>query len=387
MAGYKVIQDIEAEDKLVGPLTLKQFIFAGIFFVSGYLGFVLLARHVWFLALPLLPVMLVSGFLAFPWGRDQPTEIWLLAKLRFMLKPRRRIWDQSGIQELVTITAPKKVSYTNTISQGEVKSRLKALAETIDTRGWAIKDANVNLSPTAALADDTSSDSDRLVGASTLPKTAPISDVVAADDMMDEKNNPTAEHLNQMIADSSSAHRQETLQRLDDIRESQGETAAFKKPQARPDFWFMNQPDPSMAKPGQAMFGTQTVLPGTDDDDENMGPMVSTEEKDVLNRIKQSQQAGHGKLAYGNTRVVLPISQQKKPTKAAKTAPPHHKHKAHTAKRPTPLPPPSPPVTPPPDPAIINLANNDDLSVATIAREANKEQRNLPPGEVVISLH
>jgi hypothetical protein len=28
MATYKVIQDIEAEDKLVGPLSLKQFIFA-----------------------------------------------------------------------------------------------------------------------------------------------------------------------------------------------------------------------------------------------------------------------------------------------------------------------------------------------------------------------
>ncbi len=28
MATYKVLQDIEAEDKLLGPLTLKQFIFA-----------------------------------------------------------------------------------------------------------------------------------------------------------------------------------------------------------------------------------------------------------------------------------------------------------------------------------------------------------------------
>ena len=40
MAVYKVIQDIEAEDKLLGPLTLKQFIFAVIaagFVFAAYL--------------------------------------------------------------------------------------------------------------------------------------------------------------------------------------------------------------------------------------------------------------------------------------------------------------------------------------------------------------
>ncbi|MGH7158305.1 MAG: PrgI family mobile element protein [Candidatus Saccharimonadales bacterium] len=30
MATYKVIQDIEAEDKILGPLTLRQFIYAGV---------------------------------------------------------------------------------------------------------------------------------------------------------------------------------------------------------------------------------------------------------------------------------------------------------------------------------------------------------------------
>jgi len=39
MATYKVIQDIEAEDKLVGPLTLRQFIYAAIAAICGYLSF------------------------------------------------------------------------------------------------------------------------------------------------------------------------------------------------------------------------------------------------------------------------------------------------------------------------------------------------------------
>jgi multisubunit Na+/H+ antiporter MnhF subunit len=39
MAVYKVIQDIEAEDKLVGFLTLKTFIYAIIAVVLAYLNF------------------------------------------------------------------------------------------------------------------------------------------------------------------------------------------------------------------------------------------------------------------------------------------------------------------------------------------------------------
>lgn len=44
-------------------------------------------------------------------------------------------------------------------------------------------------------------------------------------------------------------------------------------------------------------------------------------------------------------------------------------------------------VTPPVDAAIINLANNDDLNVATLARQANKKQAHLDDNEVVVSLH
>jgi len=39
MATYKVIQDIEAEDKLLGPMTLRQFIYAVIVVVMGFVAF------------------------------------------------------------------------------------------------------------------------------------------------------------------------------------------------------------------------------------------------------------------------------------------------------------------------------------------------------------
>src|SRR5665213_108836 len=121
MATYKVIQDIEAEDKLLGPLSLRQFIYAGICVLCLYLSFLTLTKHVGFLIVVFAPVAIFTGFFAFPWKLNQPTEIWALAKIRFLLKPRRRIWDQSGVKELVTITAPKRIesNYTNGLSQTE----------------------------------------------------------------------------------------------------------------------------------------------------------------------------------------------------------------------------------------------------------------------------
>jgi hypothetical protein len=108
MAQYKVLQDIEAEDKLLGPLSLRQFLYAVIALVLGFVMFQLFTVHP-LLPIPLLPPAALFAVLAAPFGRDQPSEVWLLAKIRYILKPRRRIWDQAGLQELVTVTVPKKI--------------------------------------------------------------------------------------------------------------------------------------------------------------------------------------------------------------------------------------------------------------------------------------
>src|SRR5665213_3625195 len=150
MAVYKVIQDVAAEDKLLGPLSFKGFIYALIALLCAYINFRLLfigSPLKWVFILAFLLPMLLFGVLASPLGRDQPTEVWLLSKIKFFFKPRKRIWNQSGIEELVTITAPKKIEQrlTKDISQTEVQSRLKTLASTLDTRGWAIKNVDLNL--------------------------------------------------------------------------------------------------------------------------------------------------------------------------------------------------------------------------------------------------
>lgn len=206
MAVYKVIQDIEAEDKLLGPLTLKGFIYAAIAAVLAFINFRLLVAgslgiiRVPFILIFALP-MILFAVLAAPLGREQPTEVWLLSRLRFFFKNHVRIWDQSGVNHLVTITVPKKIEriLTKNFSQTEVKSRLEALASTLDSRGWVIKDATLNTGGIPGYLQTEAGDSDRLVGASTIIAPTPISDIKLSDDILDEQNNSTAQHVNALM--------------------------------------------------------------------------------------------------------------------------------------------------------------------------------------------
>ena len=199
MATYKVLQDIEAEDKLVGPLSLRQFIYAGISVISLFIAFKLAFVSI-FLVAPFLPIIILFAVLALPFGHDQPSEVWLLAKIKFYVKPHKRIWNKDGNNDLVTITVPKTVKkqLTKNFTQGEAQSRLQALANTIDSRGWAIKNINQNLNlDTGQIVVPNLTD--RLVDIASLPQPVQQADVSASDDIMDVNNNTVAQHLNQMV--------------------------------------------------------------------------------------------------------------------------------------------------------------------------------------------
>lgn len=142
MATYKVPQDVEAEDKLIGPLSLKQFIFAILFFASAYITYL-------FTQIPPkplfgivgLPFLLVFGVLAFYQRKDQPVEVYLLAWLNYHIKPKKRVWDQGGYEERVIITVPKveEIDYTKGLTQKDIEQKTKRFSQIIDTRGWVAK--------------------------------------------------------------------------------------------------------------------------------------------------------------------------------------------------------------------------------------------------------
>lgn len=236
MAVYKVIQDVEAEDKLIGFLTFKSFIYAIIAGTCAFINFKLLLIGTplkWLFILMFGAPMVLFGVLASPLGRDQPTEVWLLSKIRFFLKPRERVWDQEGMEELVTVTAPKKedLHLTKDLTQSEVRSRLKALASTLDTRGWAIKNVDTNLNVVLPDNPALNPSSDRLVPNAGYTQTAQVVDVRPADDILDEQNNPTAQKFAQMMERADEERKRSVMQTMKGlINSDNAENDGFKLP-------------------------------------------------------------------------------------------------------------------------------------------------------------
>ena len=367
MATYKVLQDIEAEDKLLGPLTFRQFIYGLI--TAGCIYFCVLGvmKHIPILLAFFVPPALFTGFFAFPWGRDQPTEVWALAKIQFLFKPHRRIWDQSGVKELVTITAPKRheTNYTNGLSQTEVKSRLHALADTLDSRGWVTKNVNVNMFAQPPLM--TAQTSDRLIDISSMPQEVPGFDVYAADDILDAQNNPVAQQFDQMINASSKAHRQKLIDRLKQPAQPSSPDPGTSSNQTPADYWFLNQsPTGKSSKKGTTFAKQRIVLPGAlADDSAGLQAADPTPSEEALAE-KLRVQHDKPQVAYSHLRVIQPPG----------STPANHSHKEKAKSRPKQA-----------DSVLLQLASNDDLNVSTIARQANKSKPKDPPeDEVVISL-
>ena len=146
MANYKVPQDVEADDKLLGPFTFRQFIYLMIVF-----GCIVLAGGL-FQIFPLLaaipiPIGLFFIVLALPIKKDQPMETYLAAILTYHLKPKKRFWMAGQSESTILITAPRKVETTRTrnITEEEASHRLSFLARIVDTEGQAIKSSSSSM--------------------------------------------------------------------------------------------------------------------------------------------------------------------------------------------------------------------------------------------------
>src|SRR5450830_833149 len=154
MAVYKVPQDVEADDKLIGPFSFRQFVYLIIVAMAIALAWWLAQLFVLLVIIP-LPIILFFGAIALPLRKDQPMEVYMAAMVSFYLKPRKRLWDADGIDSLIEITVPKTVDIqlTKDISRGEAEERLGYLAQIVDSQGWAVRGQGVQ-APNSAMNTD-----------------------------------------------------------------------------------------------------------------------------------------------------------------------------------------------------------------------------------------
>lgn len=142
MAQYKVPQNVDIADKVIGGLTLRQFaflMFAGAIILALYY---ILVGPLKFLFWPL--ALIIGGFgaaLAFLKINDRPFEIFLISVGKSFIKPAKRVWIkedvpvQHEVQKAQTQgPKPQEPSY------GEVKSNLDRLAMIVDTGGMNTND-------------------------------------------------------------------------------------------------------------------------------------------------------------------------------------------------------------------------------------------------------
>ena len=302
MSVYKVPQDVEAEDKLLGPFSFRQFVFLIIAVIGIAIAYGLSTIFLPLAIIP-VPIILFFGALALPLKKDQPMEVYLAAVISFMLKPKKRLWQPDGIERLVEVIAPKveEKTYGNNYDQAEVQRRLSYLANLVDSQGWSIRGVN---NPNSSMRADL------------------FNEGQAANDILDE-NSTTAQNINHLINQSDVRRRQEVIQKM------QTGQSATPPPTQTPQ---PSQPDnPTPATPLQ------------------MNP-YPTMHQSVLNPVS------------GRPAANAPVQTQPTATPQAS-------------------------VNEVP-PAIIELANNRDLSIETIAREANRiqQENKLSDEEVVISL-
>lgn len=121
---FKVPTNVQREDKIVGPLTLKQLIILGVGGGISYAIYVSLAQN--FIWITWLPPVAIIGLSTLAIAFIRPLNLsfikWLLLWLETLLMPRQRFWIQSSADPIPTYMPKVKPT-----SKTEKKAKKKAL--------------------------------------------------------------------------------------------------------------------------------------------------------------------------------------------------------------------------------------------------------------------
>lgn len=249
------------------------------------------------------------------------------------------MWDPEGELNLVEITAAKvsEGPALKDFSGQEASQRLQYLSQIVDTGGWASRGLtspleNLNLQDTL------------------------VAEAQSAEDMFDDTGS-VSQNLGSMIAESNQARKQEVLQSMQasiqtTVQQQSAPTA--QQPLAAP-----------VAQPRATAQDNSQVTPATSSDE----PVVSANPAAHVT-FNPYPSAMHQKVVSPST----PAGTVGQPLAAPKQQAPAEKQAQAPSEEAV-------------SPDIMRLATNKDLSISTIAREAERiNKKHLEDEEVVVSL-
>jgi hypothetical protein len=260
-------------------------------------------------------------------------EIYLAAVVSFYLKPRKRLWQPDGIQSLVEITAPKviEVKRAKDLSEAEAQQRLSYLANIVDTEGWAVRGVDTTNS---AMQNDAYYEAQQ------------------QEDVLDS-NSGVAQSFDSMINQSDLKRRQEVVERMHQAPQQVTPTPMAAVPPVFNPYSSLAAPAPQPSEPHLTY-----------------NPYPDSIHQSVINPLGAQVPMPQQPIQ------VAPMPQAQVPSQPLPEPVPVNNPEPATSEKPI-------------SPDIISLANNSDLSIETIAHEANRiheKEEHLPEEEVVISL-
>lgn len=137
MPQFKVPQNLDMEDRIIGKLTISQF---------GYLAFGGLVAYIAILKLPgsfgiivAVPVALITFAFTFVRVQDQPFSKFVFSLIGYVTNPRDRTWHRdessSNASPIQADRAVKKVAKKPT-KKSYSPADIRKLAETVDSHGY-----------------------------------------------------------------------------------------------------------------------------------------------------------------------------------------------------------------------------------------------------------
>ena len=129
MKQFQVPQFIDVEDKILGPITMRQFFIMLIPMGAGILLYFLL--KFWLVVIILIPVTIGSAIFAFYRPYGMRFSRFFGAFLAFQMRPRMYIWRRAEKEKVVFTSAarPKESTVAQPIARGNLKDK-KSSVET-----------------------------------------------------------------------------------------------------------------------------------------------------------------------------------------------------------------------------------------------------------------
>ena len=143
MAQYQVPQFVEVEDRIIGPLTLKQFLYLAFAGALLFVFWFLLAFYVWIIVA--LPITALAAAFAFLKINDRPFAYFALAFIKYFTNPKLYIFSATPRETPKEPVPEEKIEVPQTQEKKLTASKLKELALNLDIGADRVNDNANNM--------------------------------------------------------------------------------------------------------------------------------------------------------------------------------------------------------------------------------------------------